>query len=321
LSNTLTDFDPTDNWADLLDGENPIVEAREVGDGITSDQYKEQPNGVQRGHPFYVLSGGDLAEFNNCPSKWLEGVEDEGTKSTDWGSLIDCLLMAPNELEERFVVPPENYPGPKGELKPWNFNATYCQEWKEEQGDKIIIKAEFMENAKHAANLVLHDPQIAEVFAASRKQVMLTGIYLDADTGLRIPVKALLDLAPQSGFLADLKTCRNAHKKAWKRQVYDCGYHEQAARHLDLWNAAHSDNRREFRHYIQENFKPYQTAKRILDPAFIKLGRDSYTMALKRYAKALKTKEWPDYDTTGDLSDLVINGHLVTSPEAWMVGV
>jgi hypothetical protein len=314
----IIDYDKADNWSDILDGKNPIVAAREVGENVPVDRYKEQK--VKRGHPDYVLSGSDLAEFNNCPKRWLEGVEDEGTKSTEWGSLIDCLLMSPDEFDDRFAIPPANYPGPKGEMKAWNFTATYCQEWKEKQGGKTIIKGAALENAKLAVDIILEDPQMAEVFSASRKQVMLTGFYEDDETGLLIPVKSLLDLVPPAGFLADLKTCRNAHKKAWKRQVYECGYHEQAARHLDLWNAAHSDNRREFRHYIQENFKPYQTAKRILSSEFIKLGRDSYTGALKRYARAIKTGEWPDYDQTGDPADLVIGGHLVTSPESWMVG-
>lgn len=317
----LVDHDPSDTWADLMDGANPIEQALEVGENVSSGRYKQQPSGVHRGHPDYVLSGGDLAEFAACPSKWLKGSEDEGTKATDWGSLVDCLLMAPSEFGERFAVIPATYPGAKGEDKPWNFNATYCDEWKQKQGDRICVKASTLDDAKYAVELILEDDQMREVFANSRKQVMIRGLYFDEETGLRIPVKSLLDLVPPADFLADLKTCRNAHPKAWRRQVFECGYHEQAARHLDLWNSAHGDSRREFRHYIQENFRPFQTAKRILDTDFIKIGRDTYTRALKRYAKALKTQDWPDYDQTDNPADIVINGHLVTSPESWMVGV
>jgi hypothetical protein len=301
---------------------------------------------VKRGHPEYVLSGADLAEFANCPSRWLEGVEDEGTKSTLWGSLIDCLLMAPFDFPSLYAVAPETYKvvikscpscGSVSDaascrkckvereehvvVKPWDFKATICQEWEEQQGGKTIIKAGLFAEAEKAADLITRDPQVAELFKASRKQVMLTGFYDDEETGLRIPVKALLDLAPPDRFLADLKTCRNAHPRAWRKQVFECGYHMQAARHLDLWNAATNENRREFRHYIQENFAPYQTAKRILDTEFIALGRRQYVRALQRYARCIKQQHFPGYDdATNDPADVVIEGHLVTSPEAWMVG-
>ena len=318
---TLIDHDPADTWADILDGKNPIIEATDCGDGVSYEIYSKQPSGVYRGHPDYILSGSDLADFDRCPSKWIGGYRDEETKSTAWGQLVDCLLMEPDGLAKRFIVIPDTYTNEKGEEKPWNFNAKVCDQWREANRGRIELKKATLERGWVAATILCTDDEIAHVVNTSRKQVMLTGIYLDEETGLAIPLRALIDLAPPSKFLADLKTTNSAHPKDWQRHVYNFGYHMQAARHLDLWNAAHNDNRRDFRHYVQENTEPFEVAKRILSSEFIALGRQQYARALKRYARCLKTGNFPGYDDSTNPADIVIDGHLVTSPEAWMVGV
>lgn len=249
------------------------------------------------------------------------GYRDTETLSTEWGQLIDCLLLTPDEFGHRFAVRPETYENDKGEVKPWNGNANVCKEWLSHHEGEQIVKSELLTEAREAVRLLQADEQIAAVVANSRKQIMLTGFYDDAETGLRIPMRALLDLAPENEkFLADLKTCTNAAPRAWKSQVNNFGYHQQAARHLDMWNAAHEDTRNEFRHIIQENFAPFEVAKRMLSAEFISLGRYQYVKALKRYAKALKTDKWEGYDSPDNNSDIVIDGHLVVSPESWMVG-
>jgi hypothetical protein len=167
----------------------------------------------------------------------------------------------------------------------------------------------------------LSDPHLEELFANSRKQVMITGVYVDKETKIGVPVKSLLDLVPTDGtFLADLKSTNCAHPRAWKKSVFTYNYHVQASRHLDLWNAATGDQRNDFRHILQENVHPFEVAKRFLSSEFIALGRQRYIGALKRYAKALQTGVWETYDTPDSSNDMVIDGWLMTAPEAWMIG-
>lgn len=312
--------DPTDWISDLLVVENPIKEAHDCGDGVTFEQYAVQPAGVTRGHPEFVMSGGDLSEFARCPHRWRMGYRDGETRFTEWGQLIDCLLLTPQDFEKRFAVRPETYTNEKKEVKPWNGNANVCKEWLEIHAGSPIVKPDELLKARAAVKLIEDDPQLAACVLDSRKQVMLTGFYDDKETGLRIPIKSLLDLVPPSGYLADLKTCTNASPRAWTKHVFEFGYHHQAARHLDLWNAAHKDTRNEFRHIVQESFPPFEIGKRMLSAEFVSHGRDSYVKALKRYAQCLKRDEWPGYDCPDNNTDIVIDGHLVTSPQSWMIG-
>lgn len=316
----LVDHDPGDTWSDLLVPENPIKEAHDCGDGVSFETYSRQGDGVKRGHPDYILSGGDLMEFDRCPHRWVMGYRDDATNATEWGSLIDCLLMDSDSLEERFALVPDTYKSEKGEEKPWSFNATVCKEWRKQQGGKQEVKSAELERAREAVQHILDDEQLAAVFRDSRRQVMLTGFYDDSETGVRVPLRCLIDLVPPGQYIADLKTCNCAHPAAWRKHVHQFGYHVQAARHLDLWNAAHNDTRRDFRHIIQESFKPYEVAKRFLSAEYLSLGRDRYVRALKRYSKCIKTGEWPGYDDPGP-HDMVVDGFLATSPESWMVGV
>lgn len=309
------------NWTDLISTKNPISEATICGDNVSFDTYLAQAEGVRRGDKDYILNGSDLSEFSTCPHRWVSGYKDEGTKATDWGTLIDLMLMDPN-FQERVAVCPETYKSDKGEDKPWNFNAGACKEWrtKAEAEGKQVVKAETYADALAAAAIVKRDERIMRVLADSRKQVMITGFYVDKETGIRVPVRALLDLVPPKSFLADFKTSGSAHPRAWSRHVFQYGYHTQAARHLDLWNAATGEYRVEFRHYIQESYAPWETGRRILSEEYVVLGRDTYVRALKRYAQCLASGVWPGYDEAGNGSDMVIDGHTLVQPEAWMVG-
>lgn len=308
------------NFSDFAPA-NPIKRAVVCADGVSSETYCAQAPGVSRGHKDFVLSGSDLSEFEHCPHRWVSGYKDEGTKSTEWGTVVDCLLMDGNQ--ERFAITPETYTNDKGEEKPWSSNATVCREWKAAAiaDGKMVVKSEVFQSAFLAAELILKDPQLAEVFKVSRKQVMVTGWYDDTETGISVPMKCLIDLVPPMMFLADFKTCASAHPGPWARHVFSFGYHVQAARHLDLWNAATGEWRVEFRHYIQESYEPFEIGKRILSEDFIMLGRDTYLRSLQRYAQCLVTGVWPGYDVSKNNSQLVIDGHLLVQPEAWMLGV
>lgn len=313
-----------DHLDEILFSPNPITEAKVIGDGVSSDDYLAQPNGVKRGHRDYLMNGSDLMEFDNCPHRWVSGYQEEETKATEWGSLLDCYLMNRGAISDQFIILPATYTNEKGEVKPWNWNANVCKDWRKEHNPtgKTEVKNEVFFSAKAAAELILADQQLAELFANSRKQVMLTGIYEDKETGVRVPVKSLLDLVPlNASFLVDMKSCNSAHPRAWKKHVFTYNYHVQAARHLDLWNAATGEQRNDFRHILQESVHPHEVAKRFLSSEYLALGRQRYIQALKRYAYCIETNDWPGYDQPESSADMIIDGWLMTSPEAWMIGL
>lgn len=310
-----------------------FVNAKVVGAGVRYEDYAKQE--AVRGSAEYVMSRTDLCEFDTCPARWRNGYRDEATKATDWGTLMDCLVLSPDEFTERVAVCPKEYldKGKKGKPKPWNFNARVCYEWRDEQekDGKLIVKEKLAVAADTAYSILREHDDILFMLENSRKQVMVTAVYQDKETGIEVPVKCLIDLEPHGSYgfekdepspfaksLADFKTCTFAHPWAWEKHVHNFDLHTQGALYLDLFNAVTGEGRDEFRHIIQESYKPWQVAKRILSVEFISLGREKYRRILKRYAACLKSGHWADYDEGGP-HDVVLDGWLVTAPADWMV--
>jgi hypothetical protein len=246
------------------------------GKNVDSNRYHEG-NGASRGDMDYEVSSSMLREFGNCAARWRAGYQPPDSDAKDFGSLLDTLVLTPEQFNARYAIRPETYDSGKDGEKPWNNNATICKEWNKaaEAGNQIPIKKGEWAEAMTAAKRLQDDKTIAALAACSERQVWLTGIYEDEATGLSIPVKALVDYAPKDGSefsqcLADLKTTRSA----------------KTGEERDTWCFI-----------LSENFPPYQTGRSMLSQQKVEFGRMIYGAYLAKYAKCLKTGVWPDYQT------------------------
>jgi hypothetical protein len=309
--------------------EKPIKfsEAKVIGSGINPDEYHRE--NVMRGMPGYVLTRSSLLLFNSCPKKWINGWNPRDSDGTEWGSLIDCLVLTPERFADTYIVEPQFYPAPEdctavkqkkckaGDALPWNNQTKYCQEWKAAQYPRIVLSAKEYAEAQTAVEILFKDERIANLLVGSQKQVWVEGIYNDPATKMAVKVKTLIDIVPNgihSNDLADFKTTRSAHKSSWPKAVSLYGYDVQAALCLDLFNAATGEHRNTFLHAMQENTPPFQTARRLLSQEFVNFGRMKLKGALERYCQCLKHNLWPDWD---ELSPF--NGWSIVEPDSWMI--
>jgi hypothetical protein len=284
---------------------NPFINCRVVGDNVNSDDYHRLEPGMERGNPAFPMTNSNLREILCNAHRWRLGYEPEDTKSTEWGSMLDCLVLTPSQFDDRFAVCPETYPDTKtGEPKPWTFAANVCKAWRDEHKGKQIVKSDDYQLAQNAAKFVFGDQQIAALVNCSRKQVMVVGEYQDAATGLTVPVKALLDLVPDKEHeefgkvLADFKTTTNACEGAWTRKVWERRSDMQAAFFTDIYRAATGEDRTDWWHVVQETPPPWECVIWPLSSAFVEVGRGAYQAALAKYCSCLKSNEWPGYRTT-----------------------
>lgn len=306
----------------------PFKNCKVIGRDISYAVYSRQ--NAARGSREFSMSRGELLSFSACPEKWLAGVEDKSTKSTEFGTLVDGLmLMGMERFAESFAICPEFYEGKKGEMKPWTARADYCAEWEEaaEKAGKIVVRHRDHAEAIAAIKQFQGDhlkPAAKRAIAfvgASTKQVMVIGEYQDAETEIVVPVRCLIDMVPDlkthfEKSIGDFKTAVSASLHPWTKAVFEHGYHVQAAINLDLYTAATGEDRCDFRHVIMENAPPYQVATRIVSTEYVNLGRHVVVAALKRYCQCLATGVWPDYD---DSALQKIGGWAVTEPLEWMV--
>lgn len=266
-----------------------------------------------RGNPSKTMSQSELKEFSRCQRRWLNGFKEESSDAMEDGALLDCLILTPERFGTSYAITPETYPSEKGD-KPWNWNANHCKAWRDEQeaAGFEVVKPSAASDA-HAAKAVFYkNEHIAEFHAVSQKQVCVNVEWMDEETGLSIPIKCLLDLAPDpdSEFgdtLADLKRTNNAEYRAWCATVRKFQLHYQAAFYLDAINAATGLKYRNFEHHIQESFSPWETTHRMLSAEFVNLGRVAYMRDLQDYCRALKSGVFRGYDEA------------IVEPEAWML--
>jgi len=280
---------------------------------------------VERGSPKFEASSGMLKSFMVCPRRWLNGYESPDSESKRFGSLLDCRLLTPESFEARFAIKPATYPAEPakrgGEVtqKPFNSNSTWCREWIEQQGNKEIVSTAEIAEIDTARKRMLDDEIIKAFVEESDKQVWVTAEWQDEDSGLTIPVKILIDLAPKvdgefGKCLGDLKAIRSAALIPFQRQVYQLGWHLQAAFYQDIYVAATGEDRNTHCLLGVENYAPFEPFKRMLSQDFLQIGRQTYQHALKRYARCLKTGIWPGYDDHAE----AIQGWSLCSPESFM---
>lgn len=287
-----------------------FIKTKIIGANIPYEVYSRQEPDVKRGHKDFIMSRGELVNFASCPKRWLDGYKEEqdSTASTDWGSMIDCLLTSPESFAANFSVTPEMYQDTKtGESKPWNGNATFCKQWKKEQGGRTIIKSDIRDEAALAVLAIRENPVISELFKISDKQVFVAGFWLDGATNIEIPIRILLDLVPPLGYptfgkwLADFKTARNGDPANWASVIDKQSYDVQAALYLDLYVAATGQERIDFVHVVQENVFPFHVTNPppAMSAEFLDWGRAKYRKAFSFYAQCLATGQWPSYPQTG----------------------
>lgn len=308
------------NSMELPELPNPFTNAKVIGPDIDPEVYHRQEPGVGPGNPAFVMSRSQLKAFSACPEKWRRGVKPTDSDSTEWGSMIDCLMLTPHRFDSLYAVAPETCTATKtmdivkkgkaaaGDQIPWNPLCAEAKEWKEEQkaAGKICLTQEERAEASTAQANLMADPYIGPLIKLSQKQVMIVAEYHDKATRLIVPMKFLIDLVPRMDSpsygqdLADLKSARDGSPGPWGTTSFKEWYHVQGAMCLDAWNAATGENRINFRHVIVENSHPHQQGRRLLGQDQIDRGRLDYISALRSYCQCLQTNKWPSWDDKPD---------------------
>lgn len=295
-----------------------------------------------RGKPDYAMSSSDLRLFiGKSPSWWKHGGEIPPSASLEWGSLLDVLVLTPQQFDTRYIIQPENYDskvlkcptcGSVTESKecrkckcdrvetviskPWNNNSETCQQWVEAQlkAGREVVAAADVEEARKAKARLLADPQILAVLLESDRQVWVEAEWHDEPTGIVVPVRCLIDFAARENCLfpktlGDLKSTKNATVGAWAKWARTAGYDLQGSWNLDLFNAATGRAMTNFCFILSENEAPYEVGRRYMEADELDMqtddlipGRQKYKAAMALYCQCLKTGKWPGYDDTDEAS-------------------
>lgn len=275
----------------LLSPEKEVTEAMKWGSLVDclaltperfKDSYKVQPESYSSKPEKYILT-------TDCPVEWN-------------GRQKDCRVWKTEKEAEGFTVLTPEQLAKASEEKPWNWNSTTCQEWRDALPPEVecLSKFQLME-AEKAAKILCERPEFSEMMQGAKTQVGMRfdfGAGLHGIEGFTAPAKGLIDIVPDingewGSYLVDLKTTRNLDDMDQiERTIYNFGYHAQAALYLDMWNAITGDEREGFMFVFQLSTDPYEVAVIELDEEAIIAGREWYLDAVTKWARVVTSGKW-----------------------------
>jgi exodeoxyribonuclease VIII len=225
-----------------------------------------------------------------------------GSKAKALGSLLDTLMLEPEEFDGRFVVQPETYqttkttgraPNKKTEVieKPWNNNSSTCKEFKQkviDSGKELITKADY-DRALGMKMSLMSNGESACSITAGKHQVSM--VWIDEKTGVKC--KGRIDILGDC--IDDLKTARDGSPEGFSRDLGKLLYHVQAGAYTDGWRTLTGENK-EFRFIVVENSEE----TRLPAVSLYKLDSVSVVAGLLMFRRALENvARWRKHGVKG----------------------
>lgn len=225
------------------------------------------------------------AQFIDKTIAWKE------TAALQFGTAIHLALLEPTVFLTRYRVEPE-----------LRRNTTNYKEWKEavliDNPHAVIVSQEQMDAINGMVESIMAHK---EASAMLRKGIPERSIYQDVRvedpvTGqvTVIPGKARTDWLHENGDLIDLKTTRDCAFGAFRRQLYELGYHTSAAYHRHLVEL--ELGRRDSRYFwwiALEKEPPYEVAVYRANDMVLDRGESDWRKAVWRLGQCQASGVWP----------------------------
>jgi hypothetical protein len=237
--------------------------------------------------------------LQKSPAHYLHELRqpESTTPALTFGSYFHAMILTPEQCEKEYFVLDES-------LRPYpekNYQTKANQDWKAAQiahceaFGRTLISLEDHQRALEMKAAIRRSGLANEVTNSQGTHEKLVE-WTDLETGVRC--KARIDKTRNKDHIIDLKTCRDASKRAVIRSIIDYGYHRQAAFYMGGSLA------KSFTFVFVESSAPYGVAVYDLSDEFLELGSASIRSAL-RHIKVLREKfgsefdpetQWPSYE-------------------------
>jgi len=241
---------------------------------------------------------------------------------SDWGLLGQAYhafgLEGEEVFRQQFVAAPPTYMGKEGKAKdapliekPWNWNATFCQEWREAQrsGGKRVLDAADYDAAVAIGRNMRANPHAARLLGCGWCELTIT----QPEPRFPVPIMGRIDWLASTSTktsdawaIADPKGCTDIHD--FERESIRLGYHRQMAWYRKLVRDEIGKQLPVFLIALEKGcmhrVRPYQ-----VDPALLDMAEEQNARDLDKLADAYQRNHWPlDHD----------EGMRVLMAPAWM---
>lgn len=224
-----------------------------------------------------------IVSFMADPGAWKAAPPKVQTKAMRAGSLLDCLLTTPKEIDDRYVVSPYD-----------SFRTNESKAWRseiEESGIEIITQ-DAIDAANAQSNAIYSHPAARKLMRGSRNQIAFRH-----KTRFGFDAKGLIDIVPTDvDTLVDLKTCEPAaleSKHSLQKHIYKWSYHIQAGGYCDGYSIASGEDRNRFKFIFVTSKPPFRVAVIELPMSAILLGSQQYNAGIEKFSECIESDRWP----------------------------
>lgn len=242
------------------------------------------------------LSYSSLKEFMRSPLHFIYYRQRKRimTPALIMGTLVDVLILTPDEYESRFVVMPVDAPrrpsssqlNAKKPSPETTAAIAWWEDFHKEHGHKLIISQEDLEQAT-AMKTAVFTNEDAMYYLSQIEKTQLKLNWTDKDTGL--PMVSIPDGVGEC--LVSLKTTADASPSEFQRSAFTFNYHIQSAIELEglkKTKAAFPD----VYYIVVEKSEPYGVSVLKADKNFLNLGAKKFDHAKKEFKMCLDQKRF-----------------------------
>lgn len=222
-----------------------------------------------------------------------------------FGTLVHTVILEPHKLDTYAVLDPHVI-GVKVDGSA-SDNPTATRAWKDavfaaKRDGLTVISSQTLDHARAMAAAVEKHPEAARILAAASDHEV--SAYATHPSGA--PVRARFDLIGE-GFIADIKTCRDANPDGFDRVIHGLMYHVSAAHYIDVARANGMNVDDFFFICVEKEPTPggdYRVSVIELDPYAVERGRELMAEACDRWLVLGKRIDLPGYGDGRHVVDL-----------------
>lgn len=226
-----------------------------------------------------------IAQFSPAHFRTYLEQPPKETKAMLLGSALHCAALEPDTFDQRFAVAPDV------DRRTTVGKAAYAAFLEAHPNARIITQEDYTK-AIGMAEAVRSHPAVVS-FLSETAAIEGTLSWVDAETGVQL--KARPDVRLLSGRVLDVKSCTDARPDAFARNIFNFGYHIQAATYMEAVRVVCGLSGKPFTFIAVENEAPYAVAVYELDRASAEIGDMQMRSAIATYAWCEKNNCWPGY--------------------------
>lgn len=237
-----------------------------------------------------ALNSSTLKLFRRSPAHARQEMlhPRESSPAQVLGTAIHSAILEPKDFLERYVVPPA------GDRRTKKWKAAMA-EFEKEHAGKDFLRQEEMDICTGILASALKHPTLQDILKA-RGMNEVSLVWDDSESGL--VCKGRQDMIREWAgwtWVMDIKSCQSAERDSFRRDIYNFGYHNQAAFYLDGLSSLRGPHERRHLLIPVEKEPPFALALYELEPEAIQQGRAENRMRMATYKRCKKTGDWPGY--------------------------